>query len=140
MRIYLSMIEPNDKSCVWISDIATFESQVLDGEATYIVLNRFLSTFTHAELRPLLEQISKKMRSNCELVIIENDMDFIAKKLVRNELNIGEVNDVLFKNPFIKSVCTLENIEQNIPNNIRLQHKHFDNLLSEITIKCRRIS
>ena len=140
MRIYLSMIEPNDKSCVWISDIATFESQVLDGEATYIVLNRFLSTFTHAELRPLLEQIYKKMRSNCELVIIENDMDFIAKKLVRNELNIGEVNDVLFKNPFIKSVCTLENIEQNIPNNIRLQHKHFDNLLSEITIKCRRIS
>jgi len=140
MRIYLSMIEPNDKSCVWISDIATFESQVLDGEATYIVLNRFLSTFTHAELRPLLEQISKKMRSNCELVIIENDMDFIAKKLVRNELNIGEVNDVLFKSPFIKSVCTLENIEQNIPNNIRLQHKHFDNLLSEITIKCRRIS
>ena len=140
MRIYLSMIEPNDKSCVWISDIATFESQVLDGEATYIVVNRFLSTFTHAELRPLLEQISKKMRSNCELVIIENDMDFIAKKLVRNELNIGEVNDVLFKNPFIKSVCTLENIEQNIPNNIRLQHKHFDNLLSEITIKCRRIS
>ena len=140
MRIYLSMIEPNDKSCVWISDIATFESQVLDGEATYIVVNRFLSTFTHAELRPLLEQISKKMRSNCELVIIENDMDFIAKKLVRNELNIGEVNDVLFKSPFIKSVCTLENIEQNIPNNIRLQHKHFDNLLSEITIKCRRIS
>lgn len=140
MRIYLSMIEPNDKSCVWISDIATFESQVLDGEATYIVLNRFLSTFTHAELRPLLEQIYKKMRSNCELVIIENDMDFIAKKLVRNELNIGEVNDVLFKSPFIKSVCTLENIEQNIPNNIRLQHKHFDNLLSEITIKCRRIS
>jgi len=99
----------------------------------------FLSTFTHAELRPLLEKITKKMRFNCELVVIENDMDFIAKKLVRNELNIGEVNDVLFKSPFIKSVCTLENIEQNIPDSIRLQHKHFDNLLSEITIKCRRI-
>ena len=140
MRIYLSMIEPNDKSCVWISDIATFESQVLDGEATYIVLNRFLSTFTHAELTPLLQKIAKKMRSNCELVVIENDMDFIAKKLVRNEINIGEVNDILFKNPFIKSVCTLENIEQNMPNSIGLQHKHFDNLLSEITIKCRRIT
>jgi hypothetical protein len=140
MRIYLSMIEPNDKSYVWISDIATFESQVLDGEATYIVLNRFLSTFTHAELRPLLEKIAKKMRLNCELVVIENDMDFIAKKLVRNELNIGEVNDVLFKNPFIKSVCTLENIEKNIPDSIPLQHKHFDNLLSEITIKCRRLA
>ena len=138
MRIYLSMIEPSDKSCVWISDIATFESQVLDGEATYIVLNRFLSAFTHAELRPLLQKIAKKMRLNCELVIIENDMDFIAKKLVRNELNIGEVNDVLFRNPFIKSVCTLENIEQNIPDSIPLQHKHFDNLLSEVTIKCRR--
>lgn len=138
MRIYLSMIEPSDKSCVWISDIATFESQVLDGEATYIVLNRFLSTFTHAELRPLLQKIAKKMRLNCELVIIENDMDFIAKKLVRNEINIGEVNDVLFRNPFIKSVCTLENIEQNIPDSIPLQHKHFDNLLSEVTIKCRR--
>jgi hypothetical protein len=140
MRIYLSMIEPNDKSCVWISDIATFESQVLDGEATYIVLNRFLSTFTHAELGPLLEKIAKKMRLNCELVVIENDMDFIAKKLVRDEINIGEVNDVLFKNPFIKSVCTLENIEQNIPDSIPLQHKHFDNLLSEITIKCRRLA
>jgi len=138
MRIYLSMIEPNDKSCVWISDIATFESQVLDGEATYIILNRFLSTFTHAELKPLLEKIAKKMRLNCELTIIENDMDFISKKLVRNEINIGEVNDVMFKNPFIKSVCTLENIEYKIPDNIPLNHKHFDNLLSEITIKCRR--
>jgi hypothetical protein len=67
-------------------------------------------------------------------------MDFIAKKLVRDEINIGEVNDVLFKNPFIKSVCTLENIEQNIPDSIPLQHKHFDNLLSEVTIKCRRLA
>lgn len=138
MRIYLSMIEPNDKSCVWISDIATFESQVLDGEATYIILNRFLSTFTHAELKPLLEKIAKKMRLNCELTIIENDMDFISKKLVRGEINIGEVNDVMFKNSFIKSVCTLENIENNIPDSIPLNHKHFDNLLSEITIRCRR--
>ena len=126
MRIYLSMIEPNDKSCVWISDIATFESQVLDGEATYIVLNRFLSAFTHAEIQPLLEKIVKKMRLNCELVVIENDMDFIAKKLVRDEINIGEVNDILFRNTFIKSVCTLENIEKNLPNSIQLQHKHFD--------------
>jgi hypothetical protein len=140
MRIYLSMIEPNDKSCVWISDIATFESQVLDGEATYIVLNRFLSAFTHAEIQPLLEKIVKKMRLNCELVVIENDMDFIAKKLVRDEINIGEVNDILFRNTFIKSVCTLENIEKNLPNSIQLQHKHFDNLLSEITIKCRRLA
>ena len=140
MRIYLSMIETNDKSCVWISDVATFESQVLDGEATYIVLNRFLSAFTHAELKPLLEKIVKKMRMNCELVIIENDMDFIAKKIVRDEINIGEVNDILFRGPFIKSVCTLENIEQNLPNSIQLQHKHFDNLLSEITIKCRRLT
>ena len=132
------MIEPNDKSCVWISDIATFESQVLDGEATYIILNRFLSTFTHAELKPLLEKIAKKMRLNCELTIIENDMDFISKKLVRGEINIGEVNDVMFKNSFIKSVCTLENIENNIPDSIPLNHKHFDNLLSEITIRCRR--
>jgi hypothetical protein len=134
------MIEPNDKSCVWISDIATFESQVLDGEATYIVLNRFLSAFTHAEIQPLLEKIVKKMRLNCELVVIENDMDFIAKKLVRDEINIGEVNDILFRNTFIKSVCTLENIEKNLPNSIQLQHKHFDNLLSEITIKCRRLA
>ena len=140
MRIYLSMIEPNDKSCVWISDIATFESQVLDGEATYIMLNRFLSAFTHAEIQPLLEKIVKKMRLNCELVVIENDMDFIAKKLVRDEINIGEVNDILFRNTFIKSVCTLENIEKNLPNSIQLQHKHFDNLLSEITIKCRRLA
>ena len=139
MRIYLSMIEPKDKSCLWISDIATFESQVLDGEATYIILDRFLSTFTFSELRPLLEKISKKMRMDCELTIMENDMDFIAKKIVRGEMNIEEVNEVMFKNPFIKSVCTLENIEQNIPSSIPLQHKHFDNLLSEITIKCRRL-
>lgn len=138
MRIYLSMNEPNDRSCVWISDIATFETQVLDGEATCIILNRFLSTFRHEELQPLLEKIVKKMRLNCELTIIENDMDFIAKKIVRGEINIGEVNEIMFKNPFLKSVCTLENIEQNIPNSIPLYHKHFDNLLSEITIKCRR--
>ena len=138
MRIYLSMIEPSDKSCTWISDIATFESQILDGEATYIILDRFLSTFTHAELRPLLQKIAKKMRVNCELTIMENDMDFIAKKIVRGEMDIEEVNEVMFKNPFIKSVCTLENIEQNIPDSIPLQHKHFDNLLSEVTIKCRR--
>ena len=138
MRIYLSMNEPDDKSYVWVSDIATFEAQLLDGEATSIVLNGFLSTFAHAELTPLLEKVAKKMRLNCELVIVENDMEFLAQKITRGELNISEVNEVMFRNPFIKSVCTLENIESSLPKNISLSHKHFDNALSEITIKCRR--
>jgi len=140
MRIYLSMNDPGDASYVWISDIATFGSQVLDNEATHIVLNRFLSTFTHNELVPLIQQIVKKMRLNCELVIVENDIDFLSQKVARGEMDIHEINDAMFKNPFIKSVCTIENIESNLPSNVQVSHKNFDTPLAEVTIKCRRTS
>ena len=100
MRIYLSMNDPGDASFTWISDIATFTSQVLDNEATHIVLDRFLCTFTHNELAPLIEQIVKKMRLNSELVVIETDMDFLSQKITRGEMDIGEINDIMFKNPF----------------------------------------
>lgn len=140
MRIYLSMNDPGDASYTWISDIATFASQVLDNEATHIVLDRFLCAFTHNELAPLIEQIVKKMRLNSELVIIENDMDFLSQKVTRGEMDIGEINDVMFKNPFIKSVCTAENIESNLPSNVQVYHKNFDIPLAEVAIKCRRTS
>ena len=138
MRIYLSTEKPDDNSYIWLSDIATFECQVLDSEAQSIVLDKFLSNFSHAELSPLLQQVAKKLRMGCELTIIETDIEFVAKRCIRGEIDIGEVNALLFQTSFIKSVCTLSNIEKNIPNNLQIHHKHFDGALSQIIIKCRR--
>lgn len=138
MRIYLSTKKPSDIGYQWISNIASLNQHVLDGEATSIIVDKFLCGFAINELESLLNKIISKLRLNADLVIMETDIDFLCTKYRRSSVNIEELNSILFQNNSIKSFLTIEHIEKYLPPQIQVTHKNFDNKLSQITIKCRR--
>ena len=138
MRIYLSTQQPPDIGHQWISNIAALSQHVLDGEATSIIVDKFLCRFPINELQSLLDKIISKLRLNAELVIIDTDIDFLCTKYRKSDIDVEELNSILFEDNHIKSLLTMEYVERHMPPNIQITHTHFDNKLSQITIKCRR--
>ena len=139
MRIYLSTQTPPNTGHQWIPNIASLNQQVLDGEATSIIVDKFLCEFTLSELEPLLDKIISKLRLYDELVIMETDIDFLCTKYRRSNVDLEELNSILFQGNSIKSFLTMEYIEKYLSPQIQITHKNFDNKSSQITMKCRRI-
>ena len=138
MKIYLCPTEPQNKSYTWVSNLATFNGAVGDCEATSIVCDFFLPTFKYEELQAVLEKIVSKMRLNCELVLIVPDINILSQRLVRDEIDIQTMNQILFKNGAIKSVFPMDVIERSLPSTLQITHKHFDTPTSQIVLKARR--
>ena len=89
MKAYLSQSQTGDDSFKHFSNIASFSRGVLDSEAQEIVCDRFLSSFSYSETEKLLEIIFKKMRTGCQLTIIEPDFYLISKHLFSRGLIIN---------------------------------------------------
>tara|TARA_R100001244_G_scaffold80218_1_gene62849 strand:- start:35 stop:457 length:423 start_codon:yes stop_codon:yes gene_type:complete len=138
MRIYLSTQKPPDIGYQWIPNIASLNQQVLDGEATSIIVDRFLCGFAIDELEVLLNKIISKLRLNADLTIMETDIDFLCTKYRRSTIDIEELNSILFQNNNIKSLLTIEHIAKYLPPQIQITHQNFDAKLSQISMKCRR--
>lgn len=139
MKVYLCATQPQDKTYKWVSNLASFNEAVENSEATSIVCDFFLSTFKYDELKAVIDKIVSKMRLNCELVITMPDINILAQRLVRNEIDIKTMNDILFRSGSVKSVAPISKIEELLPPNLNVTHKHFDTPTSQITIKARRI-
>ena len=138
MRIYLSTQEPPNIGYQWIPNIASLNQQVLDGEATSIIVDKFLCGFSINELESLLNKIISKLRLTADLTIMETDVDFLCTRYRRSTIDIGELNTILFQNNGIKSLLTVDYIAKYLPPQIEVTHKNFDAQLSQITMKCRR--
>lgn len=138
MKIYLCATKPEEKTHQWVSNMAVFNGMVEDSEAVSIVCDNFVSCFTHEELVGFFEKIVSKMRLNSELVIMHPDIHMLSHRLYREEIDMQALNDILFKNGAIKSVCSVEKIQQALPSNIEVTHQNFDMTTSIITIKATR--
>jgi len=139
MKIYLSAKQSLDNSYKSISNIAAFEAMVLDGEATKIIVQNFISGFSFNEIEALLNKVIKKLRLNGELLIIEPDLDLICMKFFRNDIDIKEFNELLFSNNRnIKSILTMEYVAAIISKSLKITEKHFDENTSSSLIKARR--
>ena len=139
MRIYLSSSQPSEKSYHWTSDIVSFNERVQNSEATSIVCDHFLSSFSHEEIGEVLKIIVSKMRLKSELTIIQPDITILSQKLSREEITEKTLNNILFTGRGIKSVSSAEIIQSLIPANLQVTQKHFDITTSNITIKARRV-
>ena len=139
MRIYLSSSQPVDKSYKWASNIVLFNDMVQASEATSIVCDHFLSSFSYGEIPEVLKIISSRMRLQSEITIIHPDITILSQKLSREEIDEQTLNNILFKHEGIRSVCSTETIQSLIPANLRITQKHFDMTTSNIVIKARRV-
>ena len=137
MRAYLSQSEPEDQSFQHFTNVVSFSRAVLDSEATHIVCNGFLSSFSYRDLEGLFQLVFLKMRIGCELTIIEPDFYLISKRIFREELDIEVINGIIFDVNSLKSILTMKTIERFIDPKLEVVSKHFDENLckSIITIK-----
>ena len=139
MKIYLSTKPLLDDSYKSISNIVTFDAMVLDGEATKIVVQNFISSFSFNEVDLILNKIIKKLRLKGELIIIEPDLDLICMKFYRNDIDIRDFNSIVFAaNRSAKSILTMEYLTQLIEKSLTITEKHFDEIASSSMIKARR--
>ena len=140
MKIYLCPVQQTEeKSHTWVSNIATFNVIVEDSEATSIICDYFLLSFKYEELKEAIQRIVSKMRLQSELVLIHPDINILSQRLQRDDINTEMLNSILFKCGTIKSVFSISTIEDLLPSNLQITHKHFDTATSNIVVKARRV-
>jgi len=139
MKIYLCLTEPEEKTHKWVSNIAVLNGIVEDSEATSIICNNFLSSFVYHELEGVLKKIVSKMRLGAELIIINPDIKMLSQRICNEEIDTPTLNDILFKHGSLKSLSSAEELHELMPENLQVTHKHFDAIMSSITIKTKRI-
>ena len=139
MKIYLCLTEPEEKTHKWVANIATLNGFVEDSEATSIICDGFLSSFTYNELGDVLKKIASKMRLGAELIIVNPDIKILSQRVCNEEIDTSTVNSILFKHGQVKSLSSTEELCELIPENLQVTHKHFDAITSNITIKVERI-
>tara|TARA_A100001515_G_scaffold144134_4_gene147289 strand:+ start:2937 stop:3359 length:423 start_codon:yes stop_codon:yes gene_type:complete len=139
MRIYLSSSEPADKSYKWASNIVAFNDMVQTSEATSVVCDQFLSSFSYSEIPEVLKIIASKMRLQSQITIVHPDIVVLSQRMSREEVNEQNFNDILFRNEAIRSVCSTETIQSLIPDNLEITQGVFDVTTSNMVIKARRV-
>lgn len=141
MKIFLSNNEPENKSYIWINNIATLDDKVLDSEATSIICDNFLSIFPIDQLTALIAKIISKMRLNCELTIKDVDSDIINRRFINEEIDINEVNTIMFgKNQKRRSILNIVSVSDVMPKNIKIQNKDYHYNSCSFIIKYKRVS
>jgi|TARA_R100000664_G_C2725733_1_gene117756 hypothetical protein len=143
MKIYLStQPQPVDmiKSYTWISSLDALEKRVGNSEASLILCDNFLSSFQFEAIGSAMQTIVSKMRINCELTVLNTDIVMLCEKFSREEIDINMMNTILCGRGSIKSVLPSSVIEDLLPENIKITHKHFDLDSSQTCIKARRVS
>ena len=138
MKVYLSHSKPEDQSFKHFTNVAALSRSVLNSEATHIICDGFLSSFSYKDLPELLKLIFQKMRTGCELTIIEPDFYLISKHIFREEIEIELINKVVFNSNNLKSILTMKTIEQFIDPALEITAKHFDEELCKSIIKIKR--
>ncbi len=138
MNIYLSPHEPPDKSHVWVQNIAALNGLVADSEARTIICDMFLAQFTYEEIPKVLQHLYTKMRMGCELTIIEPDLNFISRYVIRNGVDQDYLSQTVFVGTAIKSVPDMEKIVLGLPTNMQVMHRGFDEASCRSLVKIKR--
>lgn len=137
MKIYLSNNKPNNNTHTWINNLSTLNDTVLNAEATEIICEDFLSSFNIDEQRELINKVVEKLRLNSKLIISEVDCNLISKRFYLEELNLQEINRIMFTNKR-KSILSVAEISKNLPDKLEVNNKHFQYNECRIILTCRR--
>jgi|6_EtaG_2_1085325.scaffolds.fasta_scaffold22681_3 hypothetical protein len=107
MKLYISTIQPQEKDFVWIKNINDLDVLVHDGEATQIVVKNFLSKIDPVNVDAFYKKIISKLSLKGSIKFVELDFELATYKFNRNDLNIQQLAELLFRHGAIHSVFTL---------------------------------
>jgi len=135
MQVYMAGQTPNLKQKP--IGITQLQSEVMDSEATDIVLDNLLCEFSIDEQKTLMELVTKKCRIGANVTIIEKDFNVIANNFAIGITSIEDINKFFSGGRGRKSLMNEPMICKLIPSNFKIINKNFDED-STITIKARR--
>ena len=119
--------------------VSGLNSQVLDSQATDVLLDNFLCEFSINEIKKLMELIKNKCRIGCVVTIIEKDFDILFSDVAIGVQNLDDINSRLEDTKGLKSLLTTSIISTMIPSNFQITNKHFDIENSTVTIRAKRV-
>jgi len=138
MRIHLSETQPLDGTYKWVNSIALLDGTVLDSEARIMVCDNFVSSFEENEVADAIKKIVSKIRLKGQITFIEADIEVLSRKMFTQEIDLKDLNAIVFANQKRRCFLTMEKLLESLPSNITLESKHFDQATSRVIIKCRR--
>ena len=136
MKVYLSHKQPSDAAYKHCSNLASLENVCLDGEASNLIVDSFLSSFFYHEVSELIKMIVKKCRMQCEVTIMEVDCDLLFRQYTRDDIELDYFNALFFQGGK-KCILNTETILELIPENFTVVEKSISNSNFSI-IKLRR--
>ena len=114
---------------------------VFDCEATDIVVDNYLSQFSEKELPQLLYKILSKLRINGTITISDVDIDIVTMRYSRGDINIKDLNDLLFDGTYRKSILNLESVSEVLNNNnFKTEQSSIDSNTGLFFITVRRVA
>jgi hypothetical protein len=136
MKIYLSQKQTPDSAYKNCSNLASLENLCLDGEASSLVIDSFLSSFSYHEISELIKMILKKCRIGCEVTIMEVDCNLLFRQYTRDDIELDYFNALFFESAK-KCILNTEAILRLVPENFIVMEKSISNSNFSI-IKLRR--
>tara|TARA_Y100000004_G_scaffold120017_1_gene134865 strand:+ start:357 stop:785 length:429 start_codon:yes stop_codon:yes gene_type:complete len=111
-------------------DALSFSNSVKDNEATAIVCEDFLCSFSFEDLGKIIDLIVRKMRLKCKLTINEKDMQLISRQVYRESADLELLNKAIFsKKIILKSLLSADLIESLLEqHSLSIVSKGFDQI------------
>lgn len=92
MNILVTLVDGEQKE---FSNIATFNSGVLDGEAMQIISDRVLSEFHIDDVPSVIKLLITKCHKGSYLKFVELDISRVAREILKDKSNVGSLNQSL---------------------------------------------
>jgi len=132
MKIEFSLIN-NREDYIWINNLATLDIVCSDGEATEIIIDDILSTYSLKEVPSVLSKLISKLKRGGTIVLYFVDIEIMAKMLTLGSINFEMFNDALTGIQPIKTFLETDFVVDILnKNNVRITKTHFKTFTSII--------
>lgn len=138
MKIYISTKQPEDNTYTHVKNIMTLDQVVLNSEASEIIVDEYLSQFSEQELPQLLAKILSKLRLNGTITISDIDVDIVCMRYTRGDINIKDLNDLLFDVGARKSLLNLESVSKALSQTFKVEQSSINSQVGDFFVKARR--
>lgn len=140
MKIYISTEQPEFEDYTHVSNIMNLDGEVLDCEATDIIVKNLLSEFSDNETEALLVKILSKLRLNGTITIVDKDIDIIYMKYDRGDIDLQTLNAIIFNGVSKKSFLNMETVTEIIKDKIKIEQSSIDSQNGNFILKARRVA
>lgn len=133
MKIIFSQTQDDD-TAIWINNPSSLDIVVDDGEATEIIVDDILCSFSINELDSIFSLLASKIKKGGKLILYFTDIELLSHMLATGTIILTDFNDALCQNntgvkSFISTDFVLERLSR---LGFKIRQKQIKNFTSII--------